>query len=217
MQVRSSCLEWRYNAPRPALGARISRHAAQGFQGSTLCQESARRIQNLELTVVFGNTRWYVPHHDGQFISSEDHDLYRVRDYIRKLVELIANGPVSTVPESSHYCLKRLTVKPVVGNNYGWKGHELLAALSLVLEPLQGLTVELPNLEDLQPTDWSSTGRLQDHLVAVSAVIVKSEYSKFRVHQGRFERKGGAHWFTREVSQTRGTCRYRSKGPGRDH
>jgi hypothetical protein len=106
-------------------------------QGGVLRQERLKRIQNLELEVVFGARRWYsVP-------STEEYNLYLVRDSVRKLVELFANGPVSTISGSSRYSLKRLTVKPFVGDTYHWASNEVLAALFLVLEPFHHLKVEL--------------------------------------------------------------------------
>jgi hypothetical protein len=127
----------------------------------SLSQMAVRRIKTLEVEVFMGSSNKNV----GYSIIAEEHEIYEVRDTVRKFVEMITNP--SDNNEIRLRNLKHLRVQPEATDKHRWSTEEMLAAVALAIEPFcSHLVIEHPVLEDPAQSEvgeyyWGAKGDVQ--------------------------------------------------------
>lgn len=111
-----------------------------------LCQAGAQRIRKLHVEVRFAYRSTKVKGIDTHDIGAADYELYRVRDAVRKLVDVFSptNRSQSALVTTS---LKQVDVRPAPGLIHRWDDDEVVAAIFFVAEPFVALgPIEAPTL-----------------------------------------------------------------------
>jgi hypothetical protein len=116
---------------------------------NVLGRHGSNLIQNLEVKVELGNKSRTCPKGIGYLgLTQEDHEIFALRDAVRKLSVLLCYQSAS----GNSSALKRLTVKPVLHPGYTWNSDQAIIALFSALEPFQRLRVKYPRLDT--PTSY---------------------------------------------------------------
>ncbi|KAL6711999.1 hypothetical protein ACN47E_003042 [Coniothyrium glycines] len=136
-------------------------------------EATAKSIRNLDIAIRLGEPR---DPPEGIDFEHEEQELLALRDSVRKFAGLFMS-PSDHVSEHGRTKLRRITVRPSVGDGWGWKACELHAALFLVIEPLQLLRgIKHRRLESPIPIPWGGISESKlDRLI--SNTIVRKKYS----------------------------------------
>jgi hypothetical protein len=156
----------------------ITDHHNSGDIKQVLCQLAARRVRHLHVELRFGFGQAKVKGIGSHEITSEDYELYQLRDTVRDFVGLldVSEGSRS---EPDVPALKQLHVRPAPQAQANWQTDEAVAAIFFALEPFIVLSpVEEPKiLPCFKPT---TTWRYQHVANTIKRIHKDETYRQLR-------------------------------------